>query len=65
MTLWTNAELAWTVDGTLVTMSNRPSDRLADWFFEPILTLKDQLRAAHLQESEERYLEKLILMALS
>lgn len=58
----TNAALAWTDDGTEVTMSNKPSDRISDWFFEPILTLKDQLRAAHLQESEEHYLEKLILM---
>lgn len=53
---------AWTDDGTEVTMTNRPKDRLADWFFEPILTIKDQLRACHLQESEERYLEKLCLM---
>lgn len=43
-------------------MSNKPSDRLSDWFFEPLLTIKDQVRAAHLQESEERYLEKLCLM---
>ncbi|KAG0631565.1 hypothetical protein M758_1G262900 [Ceratodon purpureus] len=49
-------------DGTEVTMSNKPSDRLSDWFFEPLLTIKDQVRAAHLQESEERYLEKLCLM---
>lgn len=59
----TNAALAWTVDGTEVTSSNRPRDRLLDWFFEPLLSLKDQLRAAHLQESEEHFLEKLILMA--
>lgn len=43
-------------------MDNRPKDRLSDWFFEPLLTLKDQLRAAHLQESEELYLEKWILL---
>jgi len=61
-TSFTNAELGWTVDGTEVTMSNRPRDRLVEWFFEPLLTLKDQLQAAHLQESEEHYLEKLILM---
>lgn len=55
--------LAWTVDGTEVTMSNKPRDRLSDWFFEPLLTIKDQIRAAHLQESEERFLEKHCLMA--
>ncbi len=35
---------------------------MAQWFFEPLLTLRDQLRAAHLQESEEHYLEKLVLI---
>ena len=43
-------------------MRNKPTDRLSDWFFEPLLTIKDQIRAAHLQETEERYLEKLCLM---
>lgn len=45
-----------------MTMLNRPKDRISDWFFEPLLTLKDQLQAAHLKEEEERYLEKYILM---
>lgn len=49
-------------DGTEVTTSNKPRDRISDWFFEPLLTIKDQLRAANLQESEERFLEKLCLM---
>lgn len=62
MILCINETLAWTVDGTEVTMSNRPRDRLSDWFFEPLLTIKDQLRAANLQESDEHYLEKLCLM---
>lgn len=57
-----NATLAWTGDGTEVTMWNRPNDPLSDWFFEPIMTIKDQLRACDLQESEERYLEKQCLM---
>ena len=43
-------------------MSNRPSDRLSEWFFEPIMTIRDQLRVCNLEESEERYLEKLCLM---
>jgi len=58
-----NATLVWTVDGTEVNMSNKPRDRLSDWFFEPLLTIKDQIRAANLQEGEERFLEKLSLMA--
>lgn len=44
-------------------MSNKPRDRLIDWFFEPLLTIKDQIKAANLQESEELYLEKLCLMS--
>lgn len=43
-------------------MSNKPSDRLSDWFFEPLLVLKDHICVARLKESEEHYLEKLILM---
>lgn len=58
----TNAARAWTDDGTEVTPTNRPRDRLFEWFFEPLVNLKDQLRLANLQESEERFLEKIILM---
>jgi hypothetical protein len=50
-------------DGTEVTMSNKPRDRLIDWFFEPLLTIKDQIKAANLVESEELFLEKLCLMS--
>jgi hypothetical protein len=46
-----------------VTSFNQPKERVAQWFFDPLLTIRDQLRAAHLQESEEHYLEKLVLIA--
>ncbi|KAJ7527304.1 hypothetical protein O6H91_16G047900 [Diphasiastrum complanatum] len=49
------------LDGSEVTVFNRPQDRLVDWFFEPLLVLKEQIKAAQLQLSEERYLEKLVL----
>ena len=49
------------VDGMEVTMDNRPRDRVFDWFFEPLLVLKEQIRAAKLAESEELYLLKCIL----
>lgn len=49
-------------DGTEVTTSNRPQDRMLDWFFEPLLTLKEQLRRSCPTEAEERYLEKQVLM---
>ncbi|KAG0572069.1 hypothetical protein KC19_VG065400 [Ceratodon purpureus] len=48
-------------DGTELTMFNRPQDRMLDWFFEPLLTLKEQLRLANPTEAEEHYLEKLVL----
>ncbi|KAG0594583.1 hypothetical protein M758_UG090400 [Ceratodon purpureus] len=48
-------------DGTELTMCNRPQDRMLDWFFEPLLTLKEQLRLANPTEAEEHYLEKLVL----
>jgi hypothetical protein len=44
-----------------VTPLNQPKERLSDWFFEPLLTIRDQLRAANLQVSEDCYLEKLVL----
>lgn len=33
---------------------------MLDWFFEPLLTLKEQLRLADLHRDEEHYLEKLV-----
>ena len=48
-------------DGTELTTFNRPQDRMLDWFFEPLLTLKEQLRLANPTEAEEHYLEKLVL----
>lgn len=49
------------LDGVEVTMENRPQDRIFDWFFEPLLILKEQIRAAKLKESEELYLLKWVL----
>ncbi|XP_024379396.1 uncharacterized membrane protein At3g27390 [Physcomitrium patens] len=48
-------------DGTELTAANKPQERMLDWFFEPLLTLKEQLRFANLTEVEEHYLEKLVL----
>lgn len=48
-------------DGTELTTFNRPQDRMLDWFFEPLLTLKEQLRRSSPTEAEEHYLEKLVL----
>lgn len=49
------------LDDLEVTMDNRPQDLLLDWFFEPLLVLKEQIKAAKLTESEELYLLKWVL----
>ncbi|XP_073150811.1 uncharacterized membrane protein At3g27390 [Henckelia pumila] len=48
-------------DNTEVNYHNRPQDRLLDWFFQPIMVLKEQIRAINMEEGEIKYLEKLIL----
>lgn len=49
------------LDGLEITHLNRPQDRLLDWFFHPILVIKEQIRVIQLSEGEIRYLEKVIL----
>ncbi|KAG8384394.1 hypothetical protein BUALT_Bualt04G0113500 [Buddleja alternifolia] len=48
-------------DGTEVNHLNRPQDRLLDWFFHPVMVLKEQIRVIKLEEGEIRYLEKMLL----
>ncbi|KAF9622511.1 hypothetical protein IFM89_031915 [Coptis chinensis] len=48
-------------DGVEVNHLNRPQDRLLDWFFQPIMVLKEQIKAINLGESEMRFLEKVVL----
>ncbi|KAL0377722.1 UNVERIFIED_CONTAM: putative membrane protein [Sesamum radiatum] len=49
------------LDGTEVNHLNRPQDRLLDWFFHPVMVLKEQIRALHLEDCEIQYLEKVML----
>lgn len=44
-----------------VNQHNRPQDRLLDWFFHPVLVLKEQIQALKMTEEEVRFLEKLTL----
>lgn len=44
-----------------VNQHNRPQDRLLDWFFQPVLVLKEQIQALKMAEEEVRFLEKLTL----
>ncbi|XP_021897634.1 uncharacterized membrane protein At3g27390 isoform X1 [Carica papaya] len=49
------------IDGVEVNYWNRPKDKLLDWFFNPIMVLKEQIRVLKLEESEIKYLEKVVL----
>ncbi|POO02784.1 membrane protein [Trema orientale] len=40
---------------------NRPKDKLLDWFFNPVMVLKEQIKAITLEEAEMRFLEKVVL----
>ncbi|KAJ0981499.1 hypothetical protein J5N97_009754 [Dioscorea zingiberensis] len=48
-------------NGVELTNLNRPQDRLLDWFFHPVMVLKEQIRVIKLSEDELRFLEKLAL----
>lgn len=48
-------------NGVEVNQHNRPQDRLLDWFFHPVLVLKEQIQALKMTEEEVRFLEKLTL----
>ncbi|XP_020239715.1 uncharacterized membrane protein At3g27390 [Cajanus cajan] len=44
-----------------ITYLNRPKDKLLDWFFNPVMVLKEQIKVNKLGEAEVRYLEKVVL----
>ncbi|XP_022983202.1 uncharacterized membrane protein At3g27390-like isoform X1 [Cucurbita maxima] len=48
---------------TEISSTNRPKDTFSDWFFNPLLMIKEQIRAEKLCESEEEYLYKLVLLS--
>ncbi|XP_004289227.1 PREDICTED: uncharacterized membrane protein At3g27390 [Fragaria vesca subsp. vesca] len=49
------------LDDVEVTYINRPHDKLMDWFFNPIMVLKEQVKVINLEECEVRFLEKVLL----
>ncbi|GAV88257.1 hypothetical protein CFOL_v3_31680 [Cephalotus follicularis] len=49
-------------DGTEITSTNRPKDTFFDWFLNPFLIIKDQIKAENLNEAEEEYFYKLVLL---
>ncbi|KAL9259906.1 putative membrane protein [Drosera capensis] len=48
---------------TEITGTNRPKDVLFDWFLNPLLIIKDQIKAENLSEDEEVYLGQLVLLS--
>lgn len=48
--------------GTEITTTNRPKDTFFDWFLNPLLIIKDQIKAENLSEAEEDYFSKLVLL---
>ncbi|KAJ9540328.1 hypothetical protein OSB04_026834 [Centaurea solstitialis] len=48
---------------TEITSANRPKDTFYDWFLNPLLVIKDQIKAHNLTELEEDYLGKLVLLS--
>lgn len=48
-----------------ITYLNRPKDKLLDWFFNPVMVLKEQIRVIKLGEAEVRYLEKVVLFGFN
>lgn len=48
---------------TEITTANRPRDTVFDWFVNPLLIMKDQIKAGHLSPVEEDYLCRLVLFS--
>ncbi|CAA0823454.1 Unknown protein [Striga hermonthica] len=48
---------------TEITSSNRPKDTFFDWFLNPLLIIKDQIKADNLSQTEEEYLGKLVILS--
>lgn len=46
-----------------ITTSNRPKDVFYEWFLNPLLIIKEQIKAASLSEIEEHYFGRLVLFS--
>ncbi|XAR51947.1 hypothetical protein NMG60_11006758 [Bertholletia excelsa] len=47
---------------TAITTANKTRDAFFDWFLNPLLILKDQIKAENLSEAEEEYFGMLVLL---
>ncbi|XP_010666634.2 uncharacterized membrane protein At3g27390 isoform X1 [Beta vulgaris subsp. vulgaris] len=48
-------------DNVIINHENRPQDRLVDWFFNPLMVLKEQIKILKLGDGELQYLERVLL----
>ncbi|RWR72118.1 hypothetical protein CKAN_00031900 [Cinnamomum micranthum f. kanehirae] len=48
-------------NATEITAENRPKDPIFGMFFDPLMIIKDQIKAENLTDDEEKYLRKLVL----
>ncbi|KAL6634054.1 hypothetical protein ACP70R_026725 [Stipagrostis hirtigluma subsp. patula] len=49
-------------DGSVITSDNRSKSKLFDWFFDPLMVIKEQIKAENFTEEEEAYLGKQVLL---
>ncbi|CAN6232328.1 unnamed protein product [Urochloa humidicola] len=49
-------------DGSEITSNDRPKSKIFEWFFDPLMVIKDQIKAENFTEEEEGYLEKQVLL---
>ncbi|XP_006652429.1 uncharacterized membrane protein At3g27390-like isoform X2 [Oryza brachyantha] len=49
-------------DGSEITSDNRPKHTLFEWFFDPLLVIKEQIKAENFTEEEEEYLKMRVLL---
>jgi hypothetical protein len=50
-------------DGSEITSDNRPKNTIFDWFFDPLMVIKEQIKAENLTDEEEEYLKMRVLLA--
>ncbi|KAJ8642776.1 hypothetical protein MRB53_004524 [Persea americana] len=48
-------------NATEITTENRPKDPIFGMFFDPLMIIKEQIKAENLTDDEEKYLRKLVL----
>lgn len=48
--------------GSVITSDNRPKSKIFGWFFDPLMVIKEQIKAENYTEEEEAYLGKHVLL---